>query len=271
MRKERSSKEIEYCKSVVYPLLQATRRLQRVRYRHGNTEFGKDFTFSYLNPLSVCINCGVQVKYGDISGKSKRLITDLTNQIPVAFSVPYKDAPLESGNYINELYIICSGKYTNHAITVIESQLSPQKYNAQFWDGEYVSYLREKLLMASREEVRDAQQALNSLLIEIDHNIGIATEIVRTTDNFIEKKKHSLLNYRLNCLERILGMNIDDKWIIDEAIIEWNNLTIDNNLLSDIRVHGGAEKKKQLKEHTGRNINNLIDFKNYIVQYLQKI
>lgn len=101
MKRSRSNKEIEYCKSTVNPLLQATRGLQRVRYRHGNTEFGKDFTFSYLNPLSVGVNCGAQVKYGDISGRENRLITGLVNQIPIAFSVPYKDVPLESDEYIN--------------------------------------------------------------------------------------------------------------------------------------------------------------------------
>lgn len=131
--------------------------------------------------------------------------------------------------------------------------------------------LRERVLMAGKEEVRDLQQALNSLLIEIDHNIAIATDIVKTTDDFIEKKKHSLLNYRLNCLERILGINIDDRWITNEAILEWNNLTIDNNLLSDIRMHGSAKGKIQLKEHNETNIKNLTNFKNYIVQYLQKI
>lgn len=271
MKKERTSQEIEYCKSVVHPLLQATRSLQRVKYRHGNTEFGKDFTFSYLNPLSTRVNCGVQVKYGDISGESNRLITDLVNQIPVAFSVPYKDTPLESDEYINELYIICSGKYTNNAITIIESQLGSNKYNVHFWDGEKVLELRERVLTAGREEVRDVQQALNALLIEIDHNIAMAKEIVETTDNFVEEQKHTLLNYRLNCLERVLGTNIDDKWIIDEAIVEWRNLTIDNNLMSDIRMHGGAERKKLLKEHNENNIKNLGKLRSYIVQYLQKI
>ncbi len=271
MKRSRLSKEIEYCKSTVYPLLQATRGLQRVRYRHGNTEFGKDFTFSYFNPLSVWVNCGVQVKYGDISGRSNRLITDLANQIPIAFSVPYKDTPLESDEYINELYIICSGKYTSNAITIIESQLGLNKYNVQFWDRQHVLELRERVLMVGKEEVRDLQQALNSLLIEIDHNIDIAKEIVQTTDNFIEKKKHILLNYRLNCLEKILGTNIDDKWIIDEAIIEWNSLTVANNQLSEIRMYGEAEQKMKLKENAKTHIRNLTNFRKYIDQYLQKI
>lgn len=270
-KKKKPSNEIEYCKSTIYPLLQATKGLQRVKYRHGNIEFGKDFTFSYLNPLAVWINCGVQVKYGDITGNSNRLITDLVNQIPVAFSVPYKDVPSESDNYIDELYIICSGSYKDNAIRIIESQLLPNKYSIQFWDGEHVSNLRERVLITSTEASRDVQQVLNSLLIEIEFNIDTAKTIVNQTDTYIKEKKHHLLNYKLDCLERTLGSNIDDDFIIRETGIEWRNLTIDNNILSEIRIHGSAKNKLQLKENGKGNIKNLTNFKNHIIEYLKKI
>lgn len=269
-RKKRPSNEIEYCKSTVYPLLQATKGLQRVKYRHGNTEFGKDFTFSYVNPLDVWINCGVQVKYGDVTGSSNRIITDLVNQIPVAFSVPYKDVPSESDNYIDELYIICSESYKDNAIRIIESQLL-RKYSIQFWDGEHVSNLREKVLIASTEASRDIRLVLNSLLIEIELNIDTAKHIVNQTDTYIEEKRHSLMNYKLDCLERTLGSNIGDDWITDEANIEWRNLTIGNNLLSAIRMYSTAKRKLKLKANSVADIKNLTNFKNHIIEYLKKI
>lgn len=242
-----------------------------MKYRHGNIEFGKDFTFSYLNPLAVWINCGVQVKYGDITGNSNRLITDLVNQIPIAFSVPYKDVPSESDNYINELYIICSGNYKDNAIRIIESQLLPYKYSIHFWDGERVSNLRERVLITSTEASRDIQQVLNLLLIELEFNIDTAKDIVNLSDTYIKEKKHYLLNFKLDCLERTLESNIDDDFIIKESGIEWRNLTIANSLLSEIRIHGSARNKLQLKENSEDTIKNLTCFKNRVIKYLKKI
>ncbi len=91
-----------------------------LKYRHNNMEFGKDFTFSYFNPLNQRVNVGFQAKWGDIRGSSTSLIREIVDQIKVAFKVPYKNKPDDKQLYLNELYIVCSGEFKNNAIEIID-------------------------------------------------------------------------------------------------------------------------------------------------------
>ena len=60
---KRSKKEIDFCKKELKPILKALGpQILNLRYRHGNLEFGKDFTFSYVNPLNERVNVGFQAK-----------------------------------------------------------------------------------------------------------------------------------------------------------------------------------------------------------------
>jgi hypothetical protein len=272
----RKTKEIDFCKNILKPLLEGmSDRPENVRYRHGDpTEFGKDFTFSYVNPLNRRINAGVQAKWGDIKGKSTSLIGQIVNQIETAFAVPYKNKPDDAELYLNELYLWCSGKYTTNAITIIEKKLG-KKYNAHYLDGSDIEHLKNKVAKRRIGEKLETKRTLNAFLIELGQNIEFAKEINSRSGEYIEKKMHFLATYRLNCLEKVLTLDIDDKWILGEAKIQWHNLTIQNNLLEQIRVGSFInESKKRMKENlwdnARRDIEGLENFRKYIVSYLDR-
>lgn len=139
---KRKKEEVEYCKNVLKPLFESMSHIYSLHYRHGNTEFGKDFTFYYYNPLNQRINVGIQAKWGDIRGSSTSIVTKLYNQIRVAFSVPYNDKPDREKLYLNEIYLICSGKYTRNAIEIIEEMFVEKRYNIHYLDGSDIKALR---------------------------------------------------------------------------------------------------------------------------------
>lgn len=273
----RDAKEVKFCKQTLHPLLEAMRpHIINLRYRHGNTEFGKDFTFSYVNPLNQRINVGIQAKWGDIKGSSRSLVREIVDQVKVAFKVPYKNAPQGEKLYLNELYIVCSGKYTNNAIEIIERTLE-KDFNAHFLDGSNIEDLERKVLARKTREKVETMRTLNALLIELNHNLKRAKEIDDHMEEYIKKRKHFLINFRLNCLERALQLDIDDKWILDEATIQWNNLTIDNNLLDQIRVVLAApekwreERKRLLWKNIKSDIKGLNNFRKYVASYVESL
>lgn len=246
--------------------------VENLRYRHGNTEFGKDFTFSYLNPLNQRVHVGIQAKWGDIAGSVTNLMTDIVSQIKVAFAVPYKNKPDGQELYLNELYIVCSGKYTDNAITIIEGTLE-SNFNASFLDGSDIELLRRKFAQRRGMEKYETRRALNALLIELDQNIKMAESIDNQMIEYINTKKHFLLDFRLNCLQRVLELDIDDKWILDEAVIHWTNLTIDNNRLEQIRLGIVSDdtlksRKLELWNNIKVDITGLADFRKYVAEYV---
>lgn len=238
-------------------------------------EFGKDFTFSYINPLNQRVNVGLQAKWGDIKGSSKALIGEIVNQSITAFKVPYKNKPNDQELFLNELYIVCSGEYKNNAITIIERALD-KNYNVHFLDGSDIVTLRNKLTTRKTNEKIVTKRALNALLIELDQNIKTAKEIDRDMEEYIQKEKHFLIGYRLNCLEKMLELDIDDKWMLDEALIQWRNLTIDNTLINQILlVLSGSkwkeEKKNVLWNNVKKDIEGLANFREYVASYLESL
>jgi hypothetical protein len=249
--------------------------IENLRYRHGNVEFGKDFTFSYVSPLNQRINAGIQAKYGDIKGSSASLVNDITSQIKVAFKVPYKNKPDGEELYLNELYLICSGKYTNNAIEILERTLE-KNYNVHFLDGSDIGHLREKVTKRRTTERAETKRTLNALLIELDQNIKLAKEINLRADEYIQKRKHFLTRYRLNCLEKVLVLDIDDKWLVDEAVIQWSNLTIQNSRLDEIAlIVTSAEEREKMKKELWRvakkDAEGLENFREYVASYLDSL
>ncbi len=272
----RKHEEIEYCQKVLNPLFETmVHYIENLRYRHGNTEFGKDFTFSYFNPLNQRVNVGIQVKWGDIAGLSTTLVNEIVSQIQVAFAVPYKNKPNDQEFYLNELYIVCSGKYTDNAITIIEKTLK-KNFNVVFLDGSEIEHLRSKFAQRKEIEKTETRRALNALLIELDQNINMARAIDSQMEEYIRKKKHFLTDFRLNCLQRVLELDIDDKWILDEAVIQWTNLTIDNNRLIQIRLGLANEeliksRKLDLWNNIKKDIAGLEDLRNYVSSYIESL
>lgn len=270
----RKQEEIEYCQNVLSPLFEAmTPYIENLRYRHGNTEFGKDFTFSYFNPLNQRVNVGIQTKWGDISGSVKEVITEIVSQIEVAFEVPYRNKPDDPELYLNELYIVCSGKYTDNAITIIGKTLK-NKYNVSFLDGSDIEVMRKKVALRRETEKYETKRALNALLIELDQNIELAKSINNQMEEYITKKKHFLGDFRLNCLQRVLEADVDDKWILEEAVLRWTDLTIDNNCLEQLRlsiVDEDTLKKRKLTlwNNIKEDIENLTNFRSYVAKYVE--
>ena len=272
----RKHEEIEYCQKVLNPLFETmVHYIENLRYRHGNTEFGKDFTFSYINPLNQRVNVGIQVKWGDIVGSSTTLVSEIVSQIQVAFAVPYKNKPNSQESYLNELYIVCSGKYTDNAITIIEKTLE-KNFNVFFLDGSEIEHLRSKFAQRKGIEKTETRRALNALLIELEQNINMARTIDSQMEEYIQKKRHFLTDFRLNCLQKVLELDIDDKWILDEAVIQWTNLTIDNNILSQIRLALVDEemmktRKLGLWDNIKKDIAGLENLRNHVRSYIESL
>lgn len=273
---KRKPEEVEFCKKTLEPLFEAmSPHLENIRYRHGSMEFGKDFTFSYVNPLNQRINVGVQAKWGDIKGSSTSLISEIVAQIEVAFKVPYKNKPDGQELYINELYIICSGKYTNNAIEIIEKTLA-KNFNVHFLDGSDITYLQNKIALQRTTEKIEKKRALNALLIELDQNLATAKEIDDAMGKLIEEKKHFITSFRLNCLQRVLEIDVEDKLILDEAAIQWERLTMRNNLLDEIRLAFATEEQKKKSKETlwgmvKDDIKRIQNFREYVASYLDRI
>jgi hypothetical protein len=140
---KRKKKEMEFCENTLKPILEAMPHIEHLKYRHGKMEFGKDFTFSYVNPLNQRINVGWQAKWGDIKGSSTTLISKIVDQIRTAFGTSYNNKPHDTKLCLNELYLVCSGKFTDNAIKIIEDELE-RKYNVHFLDGSDIADLRKK-------------------------------------------------------------------------------------------------------------------------------
>lgn len=249
--------------------------IENLRYRHGNVEFGKDFTFSYVNPLNQRINVGLQAKWGDIKGSSTSLINEIVSQIEVAFKVPYKNKPDVVEFYLNELYLVCSGKFRDNANEIIEKTLE-KNYNVRFLDGSDITDLSKKVTIRKTKEKAETKRMLNALLIELDQNIKVAKEIDRKTEKLIQNQQHFLNRFRLNCLEKVLELDIDDKLLLNKAVIQWQNLTIRNKNLDEIGllVTSGEEKEKMKRdiwETIKGDSRRLEKFKEYITSYLDSL
>jgi hypothetical protein len=266
---KRKTREIEFCQKEIKPLLEAmSPYVERLRYRHGNVEFGKDFTFSYVNPLNQRINVGLQVKWGDIKGASKSLMREIVDQIKVAFKLPYRNSPDEQEVYINELYLVCSGKYTDNAINIIEKTLE-KGYNVHFLDCSAVELLRKKATMQKTKEKGETRRILNSLLIELDQNVQLAKFLHEQMEWYIKEKAHPIAVFRFNCLEKMLELDIDNKTIIDNACAIWTRLNIENRMIEEMGFSQDAKKK--VLDDLKIFMNQMENFKNHIAQYLDSI
>lgn len=265
----RKAKEMEFCKTVLEPLLEAIHPyIEDLRFRHGNMEFGKDFTFSYVNPLNRTINAGLQAKWGDITGSSVSILDGIIDQIRVAFKVPYKNKPGEE-LYLNELYVICSGKYRDNAIKIIENTLE-KGFNVHFLNGSDIDKLSNKVALHRAKEERETRRALETLLEELDHNIRLARALDKCMEYSAEEREYFMLEYRLNCLEKVLELSVDNELIVNEANNLWDELTAQNNLLDSLRrdYEGKGkwqkETKKDLRNRIRRSIKEMETFAEYV-------
>lgn len=125
-----------FTENLVLPLLRQM-NLISICYNHGNKEFGKDVIFSKLDSFNNLNHYGIQIKKGNISGKVNSQIDEIIGQINDAFPLPYKQIGSENGCYINTLYVIISGYFTDNAKEKIIHKLpSSYKGSVQFIDKE---------------------------------------------------------------------------------------------------------------------------------------
>ena len=137
--------EPTYTKRVIVPLL-ISMGFQDIHYSHGQTEFGKDVTFSRLDEFGILKHYGAQVKFGDMSGEAGSEIDELIGQIEDAFAMPYVSLYGKDKRYISVLYVIASGKFTSNAQEKIINKVSQPavRSNVIFLDGEKVTELVER-------------------------------------------------------------------------------------------------------------------------------
>ena len=86
-----------------------------VRYTHGVSENGRDFTFSELTSFGVMRHYGLQAKAGDVSGGVNSAIDELIGQADDAFKMPYYEIASTEPRYISTFSVAISGRFTSNA------------------------------------------------------------------------------------------------------------------------------------------------------------
>lgn len=126
--------EEEFTKQRVIPALSKIGMLD-VRYNHGTKEYGRDVVYQYNDNFGKPRYGSAQVKLGDISGKVGGMLNIIREQIEDSFKMKYKDVAAVKEVRINQVVIVCSGKYTDNAKEkILESVLPGQ--NVVFLDGQ---------------------------------------------------------------------------------------------------------------------------------------
>lgn len=133
--------ENDFTTKKVIPALK--KRFSEVKYNHGNDEYGKDVLYKYLDNFGSIKYGAAQVKYGNISGDMNGEIERILTQIKDSFEMPYIDVNENRQNYINQLLIICSGRYTKNAKEKILKKFNT-RYDVRFFDGQDIDNLLEK-------------------------------------------------------------------------------------------------------------------------------
>jgi len=128
-----------FCRKVLAPLLKYMGFLQ-VRYTHGPTEFGKDFTFSEMNPFGIYRHYALQAKAGDIRGNVHSEIQEIVNQLHLAFGMPYKELnDLNTIRYISTFVVAISGEFKGNAKSIIFNMIPDDRKGAvHFLDKEAI-------------------------------------------------------------------------------------------------------------------------------------
>ena len=95
---------------------------ESVKFTHGTSEFGKDYLLSVNNIFNEKEYYGVQVKAGDLRGTANAKISEIIEQIRMAFTVPYKELGKDD-IYVSKVIIVCSGVISDNAKTIISNRI----------------------------------------------------------------------------------------------------------------------------------------------------
>lgn len=114
--------EIQFCQKVLGPLLRRMGFLD-VRYTHGVSEAGKDFTFSEMTKFGDLRHGALQAKAGDVNGRVSSPLRELLGQIEDAFENPYDALGDPTERWISTFVIAISGSFTEQAEKKIRDKI----------------------------------------------------------------------------------------------------------------------------------------------------
>ncbi len=134
--------EVLFCQEVLHPLLEKMVG-GRVSYTHGVDEWGRDFVVDVRTPFGNAYY-GVQAKKGPISGGAHSLMSNIIDQLKLAFEMPYH-LPNGKEVYITAFIVATSGHFTSKAKDQITKRM-PQslKGSVNFWDQDDIRALIRK-------------------------------------------------------------------------------------------------------------------------------
>lgn len=143
-------------------------------------------------------------------------------------------------------------------------------------DGSDLVYLRESILRRVDNRKEEKIRILGATILEIDQNIGFSNQFIMLSTNFIKNNKHFLNRYRVNCLEKMLELNIENKEISNVAMKIWNTLVIQNKHLDEIGLAVGTidEKKKSKQRFTESTKEHLLVlqlFRGAVLSYIESL
>jgi hypothetical protein len=129
------SNEDLFCTEVLFPLLNHM-GYKKVKYTHGQKEYGKDFTFSEMTLYGLYRHYGLQAKAGNMSGAVKSSIHEILTQMLMSFGMPYYELDdIASERYISTFIIAISGNYADNAKDLILKMVpNDKKGSVHFWD-----------------------------------------------------------------------------------------------------------------------------------------
>lgn len=189
------SVEEEFKNKRIIPLLRKM-GFEEVRDNHGGDEFGKDILFSRYDEFGIKRYYAAQIKAGDINGRNTGDIDDIIGHTLRAFSIPFTDIITKKEIYIDEFYVIISGKFIGNAKKIILQDDKINQYNrwTHFIDGEYIENL-------FNQNFQQLKQIINSAIRELKHDLGISKEFL----DLLTKRKPSLCILRKYNLEKLLS------------------------------------------------------------------
>lgn len=235
--------EEELTKKLIIPLLQKL-GYERIRYFHGNREYGKDLVFSETDRFGNRQFHAAQIKYGDITGEAAGVIDKIIGQIEDAFLMPYLEVETQLPRCIATLYICCSGKFSQNAQEKIKEKISKSFIGRLFFiDGQRINEIIKSQNIVFSQNLKTK---LEILINEFDFNISICQRILTLEDKYPSQVFSG--NFIKTTLEDfITNFRIDDLNISSSLFTIWGNIT-NMNMRLNAMMYAAVKQDEMFKE-----------------------
>ena len=256
-------KEDEYSEKVVMPLLRRMGFID-VRNNHGINEFGKDILFSKYDEFGIKKHYAAQLKAKNISGKNAKDMDDIIAHIGRAYNIPHLDLITGESVFIDEFYVITSKEFIGNAITMIreDERIRKQKNYLHFFDGEKIHEL-------DNNNYKIIKERIEALISEMRYNSDIINFINNNIEDWINKGKVPLENFRIINLDKFIEQEHLSEQINYKLFYElWRSLSIQNNILNQIRLFGFGKYNKDTLLNNTKNLKELL---NILIPVLQEL